>query len=571
MDLSLFLRPSGQTFGPAPPAPRQATPPSTDTSAPPAPKRRRKSEKKEEPQQNSHNVDAHVMQGDLDLVGIESLMKMKIAGAKAFGLAMSLWPKEGRVAFFQPRLQAKITSPYSTTQLVGCMVVEEYFRNCKDGYENNFITDLQQALDSERAASYRDHVPYLQIVRAQCHSLLNTFRDASRIQPLRIPQYPVVVQGDAGAGPDAFTIAHAESIVGETFNKLKRQLPSAAKLMSTQNLADAKQSAEDAIATAKAAKDLQDMRIRSAVASAFIAANYLPKKLGPVIKAAMESIKLEENLDLQKRSAASVASLISTCSASGRTGIAEKVTKNLCAFLCVDTSEVPEFHRNEQFTDNILSLRKEEDRKEHADQAQFERDAKAARIKRRGAKEALEHLVERFGNKLFEAVPTIRTSIIEPLHKVLGTPGEVPKTILEPADTLGQECVDALSILRALLSKFHQDLYPTVVELFPLIKEALQSQYSVLRYAAAKCFATICSVITIQGMTTLVEQILPMIQNAGDLRCRQGAVECVYRKSPIVQYNPIHSNTLPRFDPCYGHRYFAICCLPDRSYSWSNV
>lgn len=60
--------------------------------------------------------------------------------------------------------------------------------------------------------------------------------------------------------------------------------------------------------------------------------------------------------------------------------------------------------------------------------------------------------------------------------------------------------------------------------------KALHSQFSVFRYAAAKCIATVCSVITVQGMTMLVEKVLPMIANAHDSRCRQGAIETVYRE-----------------------------------------
>jgi TATA-binding protein-associated factor len=62
-----------------------------------------------------------------------------------------------------------------------------------------------------------------------------------------------------------------------------------------------------------------------------------------------------------------------------------------------------------------------------------------------------------------------------------------------------------------------------------MIIKALQSNFTVLRYAAAKCFATICSVVTIQGMTALVQQVIKMFDNAHDLLCRQGAIECVYR------------------------------------------
>jgi len=78
---------------------------------------------------------------------------------------------------------------------------------------------------------------------------------------------------------------------------------------------------------------------------------------------------------------------------------------------------VPEFHRNASLEDAILSLRKEEDRKDHQDQAAFEREAKEARIKRRGAKEALEQLAVRFGNTLFDNVPKLKECIEEPLKQ----------------------------------------------------------------------------------------------------------------------------------------------------------
>lgn len=108
--------------------------------------------------------------------------------------------------------------------------------------------------------------------------------------------------------------------------------------------------------------------------------------------------------------------------------------------------------------------------------------------------------------------------------------GELPETLKNADDPLGQEVVDGLSTIRALLPKFHPDLHPSIINLLPYIVKALQSRYSVFRYTAAKCFATICSVIPIQGMTTVVTEILPSIANMLELRYRQGAIELIYRK-----------------------------------------
>lgn len=535
MDPSLFIRPSGQTLvlpglmrGPSPAQASLAV-------QEPVNKRRRKSEKKEEPVVSAHNVDGHMIQGDVDLVGFETIIKTKIAGAKALGKAMSLWPKDDALFTFQPRIVLGLQSPYSSTELVTAMIIEEYAKETRDNTDlkAKFLQALSGLLNSERPSCYRDLASYVHIVQAQCRSLLNAFRDIGRVPTSKIPHIAAVCQGDPEAGPDAFSIEKAEKIVGEEFARLKKSLHPTQRLLSTQALADAKNSAVAAIEDAKAAKAVRDIRVLAAAAGAYIASGQLPKKLNPVVHGVMESVKLEENLDLQRRSAQAIASLVGLCSRSGRAAVADKLTKNLNSFLCVDTSEVPMFHQNETLEENILSLRKEEDRKDHADQATFEREAREARIKRRGAKEALEQLAQTFGASLFDAVPKLRDCIETPLH--IAFDGDLPSNIKDPSVTLGQEVVDGLSTIRALLPKFHPELYPSIIELFPLIIRALQSNFSVLRYAAAKCFATICSVITIEGMTNLVEKVLPNFANAHELRCRQGAIECVYHLIHVME------------------------------------
>lgn len=535
MDPSLFIRPSGQTLvlpglmrGPSPAQAPLVT-------QEPATKRRRKSEKKEEPVVSAHNVDGHMIQGDVDLVGFETIIKTKVAGAKALGKAMSLWPKEDAISTFQPRIVPGLQSPYSSTELVTAMIIEEYAKETRDSTDlkAEFLRALSSLLNSERPSCYRDLASYVHIVQAQCRSLLNAFRDIGRVPTSKIPHIAAVCQGDPEAGPDAFSIEKAEKIIGEEFTRLKKSLPPTQRLLSTQALADAKNSAVAAIEDAKAAKAVRDIRVLAAAAGAYIASGQLPKKLNPVVHGVMESVKLEENLDLQRRSAQAIASLVGLCSRTGRAAVADKLTKNLNSFLCVDTSEVPMFHQNETLEENILSLRKEEDRKDHADQATFEREAREARIKRRGAKEALEQLAQTFGASLFDAVPKLRDCIETPLH--IAFDGDLPSNIKDPSVTLGQEVVDGLSTIRALLPKFHPELYPAIIKLFPLIIRALQSNFSVLRYAAAKCFATICSVITIEGMTNLVEKVLPNFANAHELRCRQGAIECVYHLIHVME------------------------------------
>ncbi|KAK9453555.1 hypothetical protein V1511DRAFT_489822 [Dipodascopsis uninucleata] len=540
MDTSLFLRPSGTTFTSngtnITPHNGTGTGAGTGTvhdglSEGPPTKRRRRSEKREETQVASHNIDTPVFMGDVALVGLESMMRMKIAAAKAMGFAISLWPASN-VITFKDLLKAHIESPFSTSRLITLIVLEEYGLNAKDVSSplkdafSLLITDiLNSPTEALRSYIYQDLAPYLKVVRTQSQALLNTFVDTGKVSQSKIPRLAIVVQGEPDAGPDAFSIADGERVATSDFERLKKSMQGTYRVVASQSLNQALGTLKIAIEDAKEVFELNQVRFTAAAAGAYIALYSLPKKLNPVIRSLMDSVKSESNENIQQRSAKSVASLVSLCSYAGKGGASDKMIKNLCAFLCVDTSEVPEFHHNETLENVILSLHKEEDRPEHKDMISYQREVNKARTKRRGAKFTLDFLASMFGNKLFSSVPKLKECMLQPLM-ALKTP--LPADITSPDSTLGQEIVDGLSVIRALLPNLHTDLLDSFVEYFHLILSALQSTFSILRYAAAKCFATICSTMKIKGMTFLIENVLPMISNALELRHRQGAVECIY-------------------------------------------
>ncbi|KAI9852363.1 MAG: TATA-binding protein-associated factor mot1 [Thelocarpon superellum] len=532
MDPSLFLRPSGQTYVLPGSVTRKSSPMS---GAERAPKRRRKADKQEEPAAAHHDVDGHMILGDVDLVGADVLMRSKIYAAQGMGTAMSLWPPQDLTPAFGGKLIPHLQSVFSTSQLTAALVCEEYAKRAgrNTAFGRSLAAALLPLIEEERPAAYRDLVNFTQQVRGQCQSLLSLFREAGGVPSSKIPTIPVVVQGDADAGPAAFALSHAEKVAGDDFDRLKKALPPAQRLKSLDALNDTRANIVTAIDRAKNAKDQQDTRIRAAAASAVITLVEIPKKASHVVKGLMDSVKREDNVELQQRSASAVASLIEQYAGSGRRGPVDKIVANLVKFCCVDTSETPEFHRNGGLEDAILSLRKEEDRKDHADAVAFEREAREARVMRRGSKGALEQLAEGFRGQLLEKVPMLKSLIEDPLRRALS--GSLPERIKDAEDTLGQELIDGLSTLRALVPRFDPLLHSFVVSLFPLIVKALQSRLSVIRYAAAKCLATICSVITIQGMTMLVEEVLPSISNAVDLHYRQGAIECVYHLIHVME------------------------------------
>ncbi|KAL9126245.1 MAG: hypothetical protein Q9217_004678 [Psora testacea] len=530
INLHHFMKPSGQLCGP----------PNPDVQKPngePLAKRRKRSDKKDEEQSApSHNVDGHMISGDVDLVSMETLIRSRIYAARALGSVLAKYPAgDGRHALLKG-LSEGLRSVYSTTQITASLAIEECARlsGKNDDVPRNFTGDLLGVLEAERPQNYADILPYLKVVRSQCQNLLNAFREHGHLLPTKLPAVAVVVQGDVGAGPSAFSIANAQSLASTDFERLKKSLSPANRITSSKVLADAQTATMEAIEEAKNIKAERDTRIKAAAAGALVAIEEVPKKPSVLIKSIMDSIKAEENIDLQKRSAAAIASLLNYYAAVQKRGPADKITGNLTSFYCMDTSETPEYTVNAAKQDVILSLHKEEDRKDYASTQDYEKEARAARVTRRGTKEALDQLCKMFGIDLFMKAPILKDKIETPLQQALG--GDGATNVDDTKKDLGQEVVDGLSVLRALVPTLHPDLRPFITDLMPLIAKALRSTLAVFRYVAAKCFATICSVLGREGMSMLVEDILPQC-SSDDLHCRQGAIELVYHLIHVMEDN----------------------------------
>ena len=534
MNLSCFMKPSGSRYGP-PGYSKQFELLGSDTGV----KKRKRLEKKEEPVLSSHNIDGHMIQGDVSLVGTDVLINSRILACEAFARALACCGDiKDQEAMMLAELKKSLSSPYSTTQISAAMIIQHYVQNtARDSSTEaiSFGSSLRSVLEDERPESYNDILPYLRVVRAQCHSLLNMFRDQGRVPPTKIPVLAIVIQGEPGAGPSAFSIAHADAVVGQDFERLKKSLSPAQKLTATQMLDEARATAITAIEEAKRVKLERDIRIKAAAACAIVATGDIPKKPSLLIKGIMDSIKSEEHAELQKRSATSIAALIQHYARGEKRGPSEKVIGNLMKFYCMDTSETPEFCPNITHETTILSLRKEEDRREPKDPTTFEKEAKAARITRRGAKNALDKVSQAFGPELFSQASALYSKILSPLHQVFEN-DELPPNIDSLDDELGQEVVDGLSILRALTPGLDIRLHELVIEWLPLLMRALRSRLSVFRYAAAKCFATICSVIQVPGMTNLITNVIPSIGSI-DLYTRQGAIELIYHLIHVMEDN----------------------------------
>jgi len=519
MDATLFIKPSG--------APVAAIAPSKGRQGSEPPNKKRKRDESQEQQSNtSHNTDGHIMSGDIDIVGMETMIRTRIYGARALGELIALQDAP-TINKYLELLVSMATTKYASTKLFAAMVLEETARNVK-GKHLGFTplaVQLQTLLDDNDDLWYSDILTSLQAARGQCQTLLAAFATQAHVPRAKLPSMAIVCQGEDGAGPTAFGLADAEKIVTSEFDRIMKLLTPAQRLTGTQYLNDARDTAAAVVADARKVKEARDLYVKAAFAAVLVAMREVPKKPGQIIKCIMDSVKTEENIELQQRSAATVASLVDYYINSPKRGPTDKLVSNLCKFTCVDTSETPDFGPNSTLEDVVLSLRKEEDRKDHPDAAKFEREAKGARTMRRGARYALRVLADMYGDQLLVKLPVL-LSVIEAPMRLLER-GEATVDRLNEEE-VGQNLVDAFSTLRTISPYLHPGLQDWLGKLMPLMEKGIRHQLSVIRYAAAKCFATVCSVLPSKGMTMLVEHILPNMGNAVDLQDRQGITETVY-------------------------------------------
>lgn len=510
MDTTLFIKPSGGIY-------------SVDRST----KRKTTQDKETDwgSQQLVVNIDNPILLGDISIVPYDVFLRIRVTSAAAYAQLVRLGDAS-LLGGLQPRLDKYARSKYSTQRLVSALLFEECGSSAKV-----FLPTVSELLSTPSPDSmYADLVPFLKAVRTQALSALRVFADAGGASTAaKLPQLPILVQGEADAGPEAFSLDQAQKLIDVDIPKLRKTISTTARLSSGQLMEDSIMALKQAMEEASDAKTQRDVSIQSELASALVRIDGLPPKLNGVIRALMDSVKGEEHAILQNRAADTIVHLVDLFGLAGKAGATDKIIKNLCAFLCVDTSEVPEFHFNEKVEDNILSLRKEEARTDPADVIAHQKEVKAAKIKRTGAQTALQGMLTKFGDQVFEKCRKLEQVMFGPLQVELD-----PAKVYLPEDTSGQSVVDSLSIIRALVPSLSPKLHNYIIDILPSVFTHLGSRFAVVRYAAAKCFATICATLPLQAIPELVRVVLPMLNDPLSLQRRQGAVECIYHLAAIM-------------------------------------
>jgi TATA-binding protein-associated factor len=133
----------------------------------------------------------------------------------------------------------------------------------------------------------------------------------------------------------------------------------------------------------------------------------------------------------------------------------------------------------------------------------------------------------------------------------------------------GQDIIDNLRVLEAVLPTLHEEYWPRVVDVLPKIVVTLRSKYAIIRQSASRCIATICNVLTANAMRYVIENVIPLLGDAVVLTNRQGAAELMYRKRTSYAHHGLLLILFLRYCPEIRYQGTPLCDLHDRACSWA--
>ncbi|OBA27152.1 hypothetical protein HANVADRAFT_52460 [Hanseniaspora valbyensis NRRL Y-1626] len=495
------------------------------------------------PNAGSHhiNIDSAMINGDVDILGKEVILNNRVITAMVFGKTATYFLDKSQRSFGS-LLSSSMKNPFSTPRFLAAIVIAEFVKSYKGAaldwlvfiFEPEFQAHLlNTSANPNSMIVYKELVPSLKALRTQCQSLLTAFVSVGKLSSSKIPQLSFLVKGEPQAGIEAFDLKMAEKIHDEYYDKLFRHLDNATKITAAKTLGDFKHRVYQAIENFKEALSAKENVIMSSYANALLDfRSDLPTKLSPFIKALMDNIKMEKTPILQKRSIIALVKLLERLETAGKLNVVNKVVKNLCGFLCVDTISVPGYLENKEYTGRIYDLIFHERSAILSSDPVLLNARDKAKIKTKGGLDALEFLINNAlkaeGDFSLKMIPQLDSWIFDPIMQYIKI-AESNTTPIEIEDNLGSQLVDSFAVLRQIVPILDQNIIKLDLEtvLLPNLLIILKSEKSILRFSSSMALAALAKTAPRILIPFIVENVLPMVNNGGSVTERQGGIELI--------------------------------------------
>ncbi|XP_058761530.1 TATA-binding protein-associated factor BTAF1 [Vicia villosa] len=272
--------------------------------------------------------------------------------------------------------------------------------------------------------------------------------------------------------------------------------------------------------------------VTSAVAAAVVWMSEFPTRLTPIILPLMASIRREQEEILQIKSAEALAELIYHC-VSRRPCPNDKLIKNICSLTCMDPSETPQAKSIcsiENIDDQgLLSFRTpvtKQKSKVHVLTGE-DRSKVEGFISRRGSELSLRLLCEKFGVLLFDKLPKLwdcLTEVLKPSSsESLIAADEKQATVAIESVSDPQTLINNIQVVRSIAPLLSEELKPKLLTLLPSVFKCVKHSHVAVRLAASRCITSMAQSMIVKVMGAVVENAIPMLEDASSVHARQGA------------------------------------------------
>ena len=143
---------------------------------------------------------------------------------------------------------------------------------------------LVARISSPPPSTYYEMQPLLQRLHRECIALLSAFNVEAKISKDKIPSIPL----------DHFDLLTAQEVVGRHFDALAGLMTPKLAKTALPALKDRQRKVMGSIGYFSVMKERYDVTVTAGVAGALIAVGEMPPKIGPVIKAVMDSVRVSE-------------------------------------------------------------------------------------------------------------------------------------------------------------------------------------------------------------------------------------------------------------------------------------
>lgn len=280
-----------------------------------------------------HDIDKHMMAGDMTILSPEFVMQTRLAGAMALaklrmvnlseevsapagfsmycGIAAKPQVEDGphvRKNVLDHNYPLEYLDSTSAHQVYMAATIisiwsEKVYQSSASGspdFESPEQRDPQfKALSDklislmERGAppTYAEMGTLLKRIQGDCQALLSSFKEIGRVSKDRIPDLPQQID-PLKTTSDFFSLNTAHMAVTTHFNALSKLLPKGSAKTTLPQLQEKQRKVMASIGRYSVMKERYDVQVSSGVAGALVSMRVLPPKLGAIVKAIMESIKV---------------------------------------------------------------------------------------------------------------------------------------------------------------------------------------------------------------------------------------------------------------------------------------